>query len=124
MVQPPQNADPSPANHSSRPPEIHSRRLDAVSGEKAGKNKTCSAASADACPACWYKATRQAIASLLERAMEKIESEHVERRIELTKEHVPELEIAVDIKSAAPVHGDWTSREERLARLKSVICWN
>jgi len=114
-----QYADPSPANHSSRSPVIHSR-LDAESGEKAGKNETCSAARADTCRACCYKATRQAIVSLLERAMEKVESEHVERRIELTKEHVPELEIAVDIKSAAPVHGDWTPREERLARLKSV----
>lgn len=119
-----QYADPSPANHSSRSPVIHSRRLDAESGEKAGKNETCSAARADTCRACCYKATRQAIVSLLERAMEKVESEHVERRIELTKEHVPELEIAVDIKSAAPVHGDWTPREERLARLKSVTYSN
>lgn len=50
--------------------------------------------------------------------MEKVESEHVERRIDLTKEHVPELEIAVDIKSSAPDHGDWTPAEERHAKRK------
>ena len=53
--------------------------------------------------------------------MDKVESEHLERRIDLgTKEHVPELEIAVDVKSSAPVHGDWTPAEERRARLKFV----
>ncbi len=53
--------------------------------------------------------------------MEKVrsESEHIERKVDLTKEHVPELEISVDVKSTAPIHGDWTPVEERRARLKS-----
>lgn len=63
----------------------------------------------------WYKGPSK---RYRRRAMEKVESEHVERRIDLTKEHVPELEIAVDIKSSAPVHGDWTPAEERHAKRK------